>query len=390
MNNPMPTTAAKTYEVRGYQQALINATHAEWHKGTTSQLIESPPGSGKTFIGLTIGKRIIEDAELLFKCKPSEVGITWVAMRSNLLVQAEAENAGINCPNVHFMSMFDNDPGKFAKMYKKNIVVCDEAHHESTDTCHHLLNVIDPVYTVGLSATPMRADKAKLCFQKTHKEAGFYRLIELGYLSKFNQWMLDNWSPRTVASAYLAEKDKWGRSIMFFRTYEECKECNDILAAAGVRVDIVTGNTDRFAQIDLLEEGKTDVLINMFVLTEGFDFPPLCTVWVRDSSQGPTVQMAGRVLRKHQNMIKNVVQSVNSDYPFTRLAPAHEQYLMVNNAWRTVGKSELYQIMEKRMLERIMHIKVEIPDYIRKAQEKGRRFRRRAGQIERLENLNRE
>lgn len=367
----------KTFEDRAYQTALTSAVFKGWTEGLTSQLVEAPPGAGKTCMGFKICKEIIENSHTLFKCKPEEVGVGWVAMRSNLLTQAAKENAIlIKCPNVHFISMFDKDPGKSLEGYKHKIIVLDEAHHEATDSAHHIMNVVDPVYTIGLSATPIRADKAKLCFQKTHKEAGFYTLIEQGYLSKFNQWMLDEWSPRTVAGAYLADPVKWGKSIMFFRTMEECQECHDILKNANVRVDIVTGKTDRFAQIDEFEADKIDVLINMYVLTEGFDCPALQTVWVRDSTQGPSIQMAGRVLRLFHGVVKNIIQSVNSDFPFTRIARATSQYVQLNGEWRSIGISDLAKIMEKRMLQRIMNTKVVMPAYIVKQLEKGRRRRR--------------
>ena len=395
MNNPatamvtIPTPDVKVFEERKYQTALISAVLQGWRDKLTSQLVEAPPGAGKTVMGFRICRDIVDNCQELFGCEPHEVGFGWVAMRSNLLTQAAKENAAmVNCPNVHYISMFDKEPDKHLANYKFKVIIIDEAHHESTDSAHHLLNVVDPIYCIGLSATPVRGDKAKLCFQKTHKEAGFYTLIEQGYLSKFGQWMLEEYSPRSVAGAYLSDREKWGKSIAFFRTIEECQECFNILTAAGVRADIVTGKTDRFQQIDDFEDDKTDFLINMFVLTEGFDCPALGTVWVRDSTQGPTVQMAGRVLRKFKNRVKHIVQSVNTEYPFTRIARALTQSVMVKGEWRSVGVSELAKIMEAKMLERIMHIKVVIPDYIKKMEEKGRRHRRNASdRTERLQDL---
>ena len=52
------------------------------------------------------------------------------------------------------------------------------------------------------------------------------------------------------------------------------------------------------------------------VLTEGFDDPTLQTVWVRPSGRGPTIQMAGRVLRKCGDMVKQIVQCRETRHPF--------------------------------------------------------------------------
>ena len=56
------------------------------------------------------------------------------------------------------------------------------------------------------------------------------------------------------------------------------------------------------------------------VLTEGFDDPSLRTVWVRPSGKGPTIQMAGRVLRKFGDTVKQVVQCRQTRHPFVKTA----------------------------------------------------------------------
>lgn len=210
-----------------------------------------------------------------------------------LLKQAEIENMSmIKCPNVHYISMFDKDPMEQLTNYKKLILMLDEAHHDGADSAHSIHNKLNPLFYLGLSATPMRTDRVKLCFEVTLQDAGYHNLIQDGYLSQFDQFMLNEFTPKAVAEAYLADTQKWGKSLMFFLTHQECLDCATILRNNGVRCDVVTGATDRNAQIDALEAGEVDVLINMFVLTEGFDCPDLRTVWVRDShNKGPTVQM---------------------------------------------------------------------------------------------------
>jgi superfamily II DNA or RNA helicase len=61
------------------------------------------------------------------------------------------------------------------------------------------------------------------------------------------------------------------------------------------------------------------VLANCMVLTEGFDEPTLQTVWVRRSGRGPTIQMAGRALRKCPGMAaKQIVQCNRPAIPSSR------------------------------------------------------------------------
>jgi superfamily II DNA or RNA helicase len=363
----------KTFEQRPYQQRIISQAANNWRDGVKSQLIESPPGSGKTVMGFSICKDIIENAQELF-------GIGWVAMRRNLLKQAAEENeAMIGCPNVHTISMFDSHVDENPLMdYKHRVLVIDEAHHDATNSCATIHNIVAPDLVLGLSATPIRTDRVKLCFEVTLKDAGFHTLIQDGYLSEFDQWMLDDWKPESVARAYLAEPDKWGKSIMYFLKREECHECEAILKANGVRCDVVTGETDRFQQIEDLEEGRVDVLINMFVLTEGFDYPELQTVFVRDSAnKGPSVQMSGRVLRKHEDIpVKNIVQSVQTHFPFTRVARAHQQYVMIDGHWRSIGINEMVRMMSKQMIHRVIKAEVDV-ESLRALRASGSRNRRR-------------
>ena len=81
-------------------QYVDNKGHA--HRAAHSVLIESPTGSGKTVVGLSIARRIQQQWNF-------RVG--WVAMRRNLLVQADRENRhrrfGVD---MHLISMFDKNP----------------------------------------------------------------------------------------------------------------------------------------------------------------------------------------------------------------------------------------------------------------------------------------
>src|SRR5438105_3870261 len=158
-------------EPRPYQERIISKAVELFHgKKLRSVLIESPTGSGKTVMGLLIARWL---QELL------GVRVGWVAMRRNLLTQAAAENAarGIDV-RAEFISMFDKEPPRGL-----DLLIVDEAQHDAASTMAHLPNVIRPRYILGLSATPFRADKVKLCFESVIRDAGIQRLIQDGYLS---------------------------------------------------------------------------------------------------------------------------------------------------------------------------------------------------------------
>src|SRR6185369_2007308 len=204
-------------------------------------------------------------------------------------------------------------------------------------------------WILGLSATPYRTDKVGLCFQKQISDVGIHQLIREGYLSNYEHFTIQDFDPRTVGEHFLMDPKRWGKSVVYFRTEEECRELQDILIDGGITCDVVTGKTDRDTQLLKFQEGETQVVVNMLLLTEGFDSPDLKTVFVRDSSMGPTIQMGGRVFRTHKTLpMKNMVQSKNTKYPFQREAGPKNQYLWQSNQWRSIQVNEnLDQIAQK-------------------------------------------
>ena len=354
--------ARKVRQHRPYQQRIGDKLNANWRKGVNSQLVVAPTGAGKTFIGLSAAKAAQDDAKELFGCEPHEVGICWVAMRRNLLLMAQEDNmALVGAQNLHTVSMFDTNPARYFKDYARVITVYDEAHHVAANTCVGLHSAVDPDLTIGLSATPLRTDRMDLCFQVTVQDAGYHRLIQEGWLSQFDHYSVSgNWTPKSVAETYLSDPKRWGQSVCFFLTRKECEECATIMRAAGTRAEVVTGSSNREQQQRDFEDGKVDVMISMAVLTEGFDCPQLQTVWVRDSKHRSVItQMSGRALRLFEvngvRVAKNVVQSIEAGYPFTRVASARMQYLQVDGKWRSIGANDkawhAYALVSGRRVE---------------------------------------
>src|SRR5205823_2713125 len=80
------------------------------------------------------------------------------------------------------------------------MLVVDEAQHDAASSMAYLHNRIQPRFILGLSATPFRADRVKLCFDTVLKDAGIARLIQGGYLSPFHHYTLPAYSPAAVAA----------------------------------------------------------------------------------------------------------------------------------------------------------------------------------------------
>ncbi len=289
-----------------------------------SVMVESPTGSGKTIMGLAIAR---------YMQREHGYSIGWVAMRRNLLSQAMMENRcrGFDV-EMEFISMFEQSPPKV------DMLVVDEAQHDAAMNMANLHCIIRPEVVLGLTATPFRSDRVKLCFDQVISDAGIHQLIQDGYLSPYHHYTIDQYTPASVANTYLQDPQRWGKSLMFFHRQEQCRECCQRLQAEGVHVEVVTANTDRDQQLRDFTRCREGVLINMNILTEGFDCPTLKTVFCRPSDRSSAIQMGGRVFRKHPvEPIKQIVQCRDTPHPLTKTALADQQFSWVDGGWQALS-----------------------------------------------------
>jgi superfamily II DNA or RNA helicase len=340
-------------EPRGYQKRVV-ARVIEMFSGphvdrkvelpeARSVMVESPTGSGKTVMGLLLAKWAQETLGMR---------VVWTAMRRNLLAQVERENRdrgfGVDLRTV---SMFDRNPPR------GDLLIVDEAQHDATRSMASLHAAVGSSRVLGLSATPWRADRLGLCFERSVRDAGIRQLVLDGYLSPFAHYTINAYSPESVAATFLREPARWGRTLMFFRTIAECRACAGLLAAAGVPCEVVTGSSDREAQIERFEAGECRVMLSVAVLTEGFDCPGLETVFCRPAGRGPTVQMAGRVLRRAEGIAhKSIVQCQATSHPFTATALPMVQYVEAAEGWRSIGLNDRVERATARMLEMLVSL----------------------------------
>ena len=222
----------------------------------------------------------------------------------------------------------------------------------------------------------------RLSFDKIIRDIGIHQLIQSGFLSRYHQFTLPKWDVDEVVACYLREPERWGKSAIYFRTRDEAESCCDKLVAAGVKAATVFGSqpsSEREDKLAQFERGELQVLVNMVLLTEGWDSPSLKTVFVRDSQRGPTIQMAGRVFRKYAGIdFKQVVQSKMTHWPIQRTAaPAHANvWLPDEKEWRSYAQSEAIERVSMRVCMTLAHTKTSMPAFIVKKMEKKTRRRR--------------
>lgn len=311
-----------TWEIRPYQQEAVAACLAGFMENRcASVMLESPVGSGKTYMAL-------ETIHLLQEALGRRIRVDWVAPRRHLLQQVMEANMNLHRDTIRPVSLFEKTPPE------ADLVVLDEAHHEATQSCVLLYEKMKADFVLGLSATPLRTDRMKLSFQETVTTCSIDRLIREGYLSPFHSYVLPHYGPQIVGECYLNSPERWGKSIAFFQTVMECHQLQKVLALAGVPCEVVTAESDKDRQLEDFLSGRVRVIANVSMLTEGFDQPDIQTIFARDASRLPTIQMCGRGLRKFDGKgFCNIVQSAKTPYLFEKVAPAKRSFKLMNGQW---------------------------------------------------------
>ena len=346
------------FEKREYQERIHSNALEYFAQPDTgivkTLLIESPTGSGKTIMGLRLAKELEKQGHK----------IGWIAHRKELLSQAMQANENFfQIKNIKPISLFTRTPEKYKD---RTVIIIDESQHDAAKSAAILHDTIRPEIIIGLTATPYRTDKVNLCFQKVVRDAGIHQLIREGYLAEFNQFIYDQaWTPNNIAALYTSDQDKWGKTIIYFLAQEAAIECAELLKKAGVAADYVIGSEPREKALKAFRNDKLMVLTNVAVLTEGFDEASLKSAFVRPSSKGPTVQMAGRAFRQYPGLpVVNIVQNEDTKYPFTRHATAFNQFVMEDGEWRSIDPKNLTPVFAAQR-KKIASVKIDIPKYLK-------------------------
>lgn len=341
------------FEERKYQTEAVNEALEQFQKGKESVIIESPVGSGKTIMGLMVIREL--------QRQNPDLQVSWVASRRHILEQTERVNLEYFHCKLNYISVFNSNPPK------ADMIVLDEAHHEATQSCLAMYEKTGNTLTLGLSATPQRTDKMRLSFQHSVRGCNIQTLIHEGILSQYHSYKLPYYNADIAAKVYCQAPEKWGKSLVFFNTIAECTKFCSLLNEKGIPCDVVTGSSNRDKQLDLFINGELQVIANVSVLSEGFDLPELKSVFLRDASRLPCIQMAGRGLRKAADkQFCNIIQSENSSYQIEKIAHPQESFCYSKDIWLSCsGNTEAIANALARTLSMLDHRpSVRMPIYI--------------------------
>lgn len=220
-------------------------------------------------------------------------------------------------------------------MPRLDLLVIDEAHHAVAASYRRIIDRVrdaNPDARVfGVTATPNRGDRKGLreVFDNVADQISLGELIASGHLVPPRTFVIDvgvqdelKSVRRTSSDFDMSEvanimdrapvteevirhwKEKAGdrQTVIFCSTVEHAAHVRDAFQAAGISAALIHGEMPSETRKSVLADyagGKIRVIVNVAVLTEGWDHPPTsCVVLLRPSSYKSTmIQMVGRGLR---------------------------------------------------------------------------------------------
>jgi superfamily II DNA or RNA helicase len=328
--------------LRPYQQEALDAVVSYSDKGINRQLVVLPTGAGKTviFSHLPLIKQdclpmlvLAHRGELLDQARNKIM-----ASNPDLTVEIEQAERKAGHTNVVVASVAtlgrNNTPRIMAypQDYFKSIVI-DEAHHAAAPSYRRIIDYFNPDFILGVTATPQRSDSTRLV--DVFEEIVYYKSIQdliedgwlcplVGYRVKTNTDLseveivngdyaqakledaVDNPERNaSIVAAYLnlAMDEK---ALVFASGVRHAENLALSFRQASVDAEVIVGTTPQEERNSILARfaaGTLKVVVNVGVLTEGFDEPSVQAIILAKPTRSTLLytQIVGRGTRLHES-----------------------------------------------------------------------------------------
>lgn len=311
---------------RRYQTQAEAAVLGELANGARAVCLCGPTGSGKTRMGANIVRALTANG----------TRVLWLAHRHELVqqaigamgvpvgvIQAGAPSGTGQCIVAQLQTLVRR------AVPEVDVVVIDEAHRALAPSYERILEQIPGADVVGLTATPCRLDGKGLgeLFNRLIIAARTSELIAGGYLMRPTVYVapvvpdlkgvhkqggdfkadeldaaVNKPALRGDVVRHWLERSAGKPTVCFAVSVAHSKALVDDFAAQGVTAVHVDGETSperRGEALAMIRDGRAQVLCNVGIVTEGWDFPELhtCILARPTASLSLLLQMWGRVMR---------------------------------------------------------------------------------------------
>lgn len=293
-------------ELREYQQEALDSLEAMRANKETIALLYHATGTGKTVTAVMDAKRC--SGRVLFVAHTMELVNqaynTFKSLWDTVSVGKFADSikdtgSHVICGSIQSVALnlelFRDDDFDY--------IIIDEAHHASADTYQKVLAYFKPKFTLGLTATPERADDTNILeiFKNTAHKLDIQTAVEIGALVpvrcirihtnidmtkvrfnsvQYNIRDLDDkiFVPernRLIVDTWLSYvKNK--RTVVFCASVKHAEQIAKLFQEAGVNAIAVSGGmktSERNEQLAKFASGDIKVLCACDLLNEGWDCP---------------------------------------------------------------------------------------------------------------------
>jgi len=285
-------------ELRPYQTQVVAEIVDAFNAGCPSVCAVVPTGGGKTTLAVEMCRRTL--------ARGGEA--IWLAHRHELIDQARATLAQGGAAGTEVFTI--QALAERAQLpTQRKLVVADEAHTVAMAAgWQDVVKRLEPQRLLGLTATPSRGDGAGLgaMFQRLVLGPTTKTLTDMGHLVPLEVFAPS--APLRSGTIAMHPLDAYkefaggGKAVVFAPNLRAAAVWAAEFNQKHIPADVIEGELGLARRRDMIESfraGRLRVLVNVAILTEGFDLPDLaCVIIARTVGHpGLLVQMTGRGLR---------------------------------------------------------------------------------------------
>lgn len=351
----------KKLELREYQQEALDSLEAMRANKETIALLYHATGTGKTVTAVMDAKRcggrvlfVAHTMELVNQAYNAFKNLWDTVSIGKFADSVKDTNSHIICGSIQSVALNlelfqDND---------FDYIIIDEAHHAAADTYQKVLVYFKPKFTLGLTATPERADDINILeiFKNTAHKLDIQTAVEIGalvpvrcirihtnidmtkvrfnsvqynirdlddkiFVSERNKLIIDTWL------SYVKNK----RTVVFCASVRHAEQIAKLFQDAGIDALAVSGSmktSERNEQLAKFASGDIKVLCACDLLNEGWDCPQTEVLFMARPTMSKVLytQQLGRGMRncegKDHLMVFDFVDNAsqyNAPYSMHRL-----------------------------------------------------------------------
>jgi len=350
IDNNLPGQKGAVFELREHQEEALASLSKMREERKTIALVQGATGSGKSAIGVLDAKKV--GGRVLFLAHTKELveqgagnfELLWNEVSvGRFYEEFHDTDTHVVCGSIQSiirnLDLFKPDDFDY--------LIIDECHHASAKSYTSILSYFRPKFTLGLTATPERADGEDLLevFQNVAHKLDIKEAVESGVLCpvrcirvktninmadvringfKYNSLDLEETimipdRNNLIVNTYL-EYVNGKSTVIFCTSVKHADTIASLLKEKGVKSESVSGSTKPQVRKQILKDyagKKIQVLCACDLLNEGWDSPITEVLFMARPTMSKTIymQQLGRGMRVHEGkeflMVFDFVDNAN-------------------------------------------------------------------------------